>query len=147
MEFVKQATIDAPADRVWQILGPEFNEISNWSSFVEVSQQDPDLADGEGRVCEVQGMGDVREVLYEYDEDQQKLGFTVDSPKNPFFIQEAKNTWRVEPIGDDQSLVHIGVDVKMAPVFKQLMSGRMRKMMEKRADVIILDLKNYAEDA
>lgn len=146
MEFVKQMTIDAPADNVWKILGPEFNKISTWSSFLADSHQDPDLPVGEGGICEVKGMGDVRETLYEYDDMRQKLGFTVDSPKNPFFIQEAKNTCHVEPKGDDQSLVHVGVDVKLAPVFKQLMTGRTRGRIQKRADRMISDLKSYAED-
>ena len=67
MELTKQMTVNASADKVWKIVGTDFNDISEWASPVLDSHANPDLAPGEkGRVCEVKGAGQVIENIYDY---------------------------------------------------------------------------------
>ena len=146
MELTRQTTINASADKVWKILGADFNNISEWASFVLESKADPDLPDGGGRVCQVAGFGATTESLYEFDDQRRKLGFTFVGKKNPFFMKEIKNGWQVEPKGEDQAVVHTDIQVKLMPVFKQLLSGPMSKMMGKRAEKILSELKYFSEN-
>ncbi|KAA3642373.1 MAG: SRPBCC family protein [Chloroflexi bacterium] len=146
MELTKEIMVNAPADKVWKIVGADFNEISEWSSFVITSEQNPGLPDGGGRVCDVKGFGETVETLYEYDDEQRELAFTLEGGGTPFFMREVKNSWHIEPDGEDKSRVQIGVQAELMPVFKQLMTGRLTKVMEKRADVILGELKYFAEN-
>ena len=66
MQFSKQITVNASAERVWKIIGEDFNDISEWSSFVLTSEANPDVPEGGGRVCNVKGVGDVVENIFEY---------------------------------------------------------------------------------
>ena len=42
-----------------------------------------------------------------------------------FKMKRIENMWRVEPQGDNQSTVQLGVDVTLLPVFKQLLGGKL----------------------
>ncbi len=147
MEIQRQITVNIPADRVWKIVGTDFNDVSQWASFVQTSQANPDLAEGElGRVCDVNGFGKVVENIFQYDDKRQELAFTLEAEKNPFFMQRIENSWHVEPLGDDHATVTVGIRVQLMPVFKQLLSGKLRKVMSKRADSILAELKYFAEN-
>ena len=145
MEFEKQITVNASADKIWKILYTDFNEIKDWSSFVQQSTQNSEVADGAGRVCEVRGEGDVIENITEVDEKKRDLAYTVESKGNPFFIQKAVNSFHIEANGKGQAIVTTGVQITLAPVFKQLLNARLSKRMQKRADKLLGDLKKFGE--
>jgi hypothetical protein len=92
MNFTKQVTINASADKVWEIIGTNFNDISEWSSFVITSEANPDVEPGAGRVCHVKGAGEVVENLFQFDDNQRELAFTLEGSKNPFFMQRIENS-------------------------------------------------------
>ncbi len=146
MNVTRQVTVNAPADKVWSILGTDFNKISEWASFVIDSEGIPDLPSGSGRVCQVKGSGEVKETIYKYDEDDRELAFILEGKKIPFFMQKIDNTWRVTPQGDDRAELQVNVDLTVMPVFKQLMSGLLSKQMGKTADSILGELKYFAEN-
>jgi len=146
MEFERKATINASADKVWKIIGTDFNDISEWASPVLESHAIPNLPEGSGRVCNVEGAGKVIEALFEYDDKKQALAFTLDGEKNPFFFKRVENHWRVEPKGDNQSVAYFGVKIELLPVFKQLLSGRLKSKLQVRADHFVGELKYFAEN-
>ena len=146
MEFNRQVTINASADKVWKIVGTDFNNISEWASPVLESHAIPDLPPGSGRVCNVKGVGKVVEALYEYDDERRTLAFTLESEKNPFFFQKVENIWRIEPKGDNQSVAHFDVRIKLMPVFAQLLSWILKKRLGKRAESFVSELKYFAEN-
>lgn len=146
MNFTKTVTINTSADKVWQIVGTDFNDVAQWASPVLESHANPDLPEGEkGRVCQVKGVGRVVENIYHYDESQRELAFTLQGEKNPFFMKEIKNIWRVEPNGNDRANVHMTVDITLMPVFKQLLTSRLNKALSQRADGFLNELKQFAE--
>jgi carbon monoxide dehydrogenase subunit G len=145
MEFRKQITINKSADDVWKIVGTDFNEVSDWSSFVITSNGDNPPAVGEARVCDVNGMGQVVETIYHFDADKRELAFTLEGSRNPFFMKRIENEWNVRSQSDGQSTVDLGVNIDLMTPFKQLMSGRLKKMMGKRADFLLNELKQHAE--
>ena len=145
MQFTKQVTINASADKVWEILGTQFNNISEWSSLVVTSNAIPNLPEGSGRICHVKGFGETVEKLTDFDNQRREFTFTLESAKTPFFLKNIANTWRVEPQGENRSVVTVSPDVNLMPVFSQLMGGMMRKQLEKTSDIILSELKHFAE--
>ena len=146
MEYSTQVTVNASAEKVWKIIGTDFNDISEWASFVITSEANPDLPEGGGRVCNVKGAGEIYETIYQYDDADRNLAFTVQGGINPFFIRKIENSWAVEPKGENQSVVHMGVNVKMLPVFEQVMRFPLTKVFKKRAGIILDELKYFAEN-
>ncbi|MEM7035198.1 MAG: SRPBCC family protein [Chloroflexota bacterium] len=146
MEFEKTATVNSSADKVWNIVGNNFNEISAWASPVLDSHANPDVPEGGGRICNVKGAGQVVETIYHYDDQARELGFILEGEKIPFFMKKIDSQWSVKPAGDDQSEVTVRAKVTLMPVFSQLMSGMLRNQMGKQAQGIIDDLKYYVEN-
>ena len=146
MEIKRQVTVNASADKVWKILGTDFNNISEWASSVLESKAIPDLPPGSGRVLNVKGLGEVVETIYKYDDDKRELAFILEGKKMPFFMRKTDSTWRVKPQGDERSGLEVQFDVTVMPVFKQLMSGMISKGMAQRADGLLSELKYFAEN-
>lgn len=146
MEIKRQKAINVSADKLWKIVGTDFNDISEWATYIETSYANPDLAPGQkGRVCQVTGYGEVTETLTAFDDQQRKLEFVFESKKNPFFVKNIDYMWQVKPKGEDQSELFVDVDMQLMPVFKQLLSGMMTKMLTERTDMVIDQLKYFAE--
>ncbi len=146
MEIKRQVTVNASADKVWKILGTDFNNMSEWSSFVLESKAIPDLPPGSGRVLNTKELGEVVETIYKYDDDKRELAFILEGKKMPFFMRKIDSTWRVKPQGDARSVLEVQFDVTVMPVFKQLMSGMISKGIAKRTDGLISELKYFAEN-
>ena len=145
MNVHRELTINASADRLWQILGDDYAKVGEWTTQVLSSQPNPDLRVGEGRVCVTDGFGDAKETLTQYDEQKRELAYVATIEKMPFFVKEMANAWRVEPKGESRSIVHMDMNGKLLPVFKQIMTRPMSKQLAKSADLFLRDLKYYAE--
>ena len=147
MKFTVKETVSAPADKVWEIVGANFNDISEWASPVLTSKANPDLASGEkGRICDVKGVGQVFETIQNYDDNKRELTFTFVAKKLPFFIKNVESTWGVKELGSNQTEVSTTGDVTLMPVFSQLMGGMLRKMMSKQTSSIQGELKYFVEN-
>ena len=146
MEFTRKTTVNVSADKAWEIIGADFNEVSQWASAVITSEANPDLDPGEkGRICNVKGTGHVVENIYAYDDEERELAFTLEGQKIPFFMRKIDNKWSVKPLGPNQSEVQVTGNITLMPVFSQLMSGMLKKQMGKFADGLLDEFKFYAE--
>lgn len=146
MEVTQQVTVNASADKVWKILGDDFNDVSQWANPVLDSHAIPDLPEGSGRVCQGKGAGEVVETIHHYDDQNRELAFFLEGKKIPFFMRKIDNTWSVKPKGANQSELQVHVDVTLMPVFKQLMSGMLSKQLTKQADGFLSELKYFTEN-
>jgi hypothetical protein len=100
-------TIDAPADRVWEVIGPGFARIGEWASVIPASREAPGPdgparaagASVAGRVCTtgVRLVPRVTETLIAYDQAGRTL--TYQAGNLPGFVAFARNTWTVIPAG------------------------------------------------
>lgn len=145
MNVERQVTINASADKVWDIVGTKFNDIAKWASFVYESHGNPDLEPGEGRVCETQ-FGPVVENMKAFDATQRTLTHTILGQSTPPFMKDILNIWKIEPQGEGQSLITFGIEARVLPPFKQLLSGRLKKRFGKQAEGYINELKYFAEN-
>ncbi len=146
MQVTRQTTVNTSVDKVWQILGTDFNNVSEWAGTVLESNAIPDMPAGSGRLCNIKGLGKTVEKLTSFDDDQRKFSFTFENSKIPFFVKKIENTWSVTPKGNDQSVVQVNADVNLMPVFSQLLDGMMGKQMGKGAEGLLGELKYFAEN-
>ena len=89
----KTDTINASAERVWEILSDEFADVGSWASVVDHSQAHtkaaaPAGATAGGRTCEVPGFGFTDERFTRYDEANKTFSFSVEAEKIPGLLQE-----------------------------------------------------------
>ncbi len=145
MQVKRELTINASADKLWQIIGEDYNNVGDWTSEVPSSKPNPDLPAGEGRVCSTSGFGDAKETITEYDERRRALSYVAEVEKMPFFVRQMGNSWRIEARDDNRSVVHMHLKGDLLPVFSQLMGPIMKRQLAKSADTILEELKYYAE--
>lgn len=146
MEFTRKTTIDAPADKVWDILGNGYSNIGDWTSQVLESHGPEKVRAGDARVCQTPGFGDTLETLVAYDDAEREFAFSLKGERQPFFMRQIVNTWSVESNGSGQSDAQVHVRVKLLPGFEQLIGGKMLPRLQKRGDGILEELKYFAEN-
>ncbi|MEM7113499.1 MAG: SRPBCC family protein [Chloroflexota bacterium] len=145
MEVIRQLNVNAPATRLWEILAENYDRVGEWTSEITQSASNPDLNVGEGRVCTTPGFGDVKETITAYDEKRRQFSYAAEISSFPFFVKDVGNSWRVEEKGINRAVVHMHMNAKLLPIFAQLMGPVMKRQMGKAADVILEELKYYAE--
>ncbi len=145
MDVIRQLKVNAPAERLWQILAENYDRVGEWTSEIAHSTHNPDLPVGEGRVCTTPGFGDVKETITTFDESEREFSYAAEISTFPFFVKGVSNTWHVEADGSNRSIVHMHIRANLLPVFAQLMGPVMKRQMAKSGDIILEELKYYAE--
>lgn len=146
MDVIRAITINAPAEKPWKILADDYDKVGEWTSEVESSTPNLDLPQGQGRVCATPGFGDAKETITEFDKTRRTFSYKAELATMPFFVREFRNSWRVEPKGGTQSVVHVHMTANLMPIFGQLMGSIMKKQIVKSIDVSLEELKYYAEN-
>ena len=145
MQFTVSTEIDASPDKVWAILGDDYSNIFKWTSQVESSHGPEQVGVGDARVCVTPSFGDTTETVVSYDAAGREFAFELKGEKQPFFIRDIVNTWSVESDGNGNSITTINANIDLLPVFEQLMAGRMEKRLRNQGDILLEELKYYAE--
>ena len=146
MDVIRTLTVNAPAEKLWKILADDYDKVGEWTSQIESSTPNPDLPVGQGRVCVTPGFGDAKETITAFDEERRSFSYTAELASMPFFVREVGNSWRVEPKGNNQSVVHMHITGRLLPVFAQVMGPIMKKQMARTADILLEELQYYAEN-
>jgi hypothetical protein len=147
MEFSKKIIVNAPADKVWDILGKDFANIGTWSSAVFKSVANDALPSVNnsavgGRYCDT-SFGKISEEFIAYDDDKKTFSFKgVFSSK---MFHSVVNSTGVTAINDNKTEVHFGPNIKLSFI-GMLMSPMIRMMLGKAVDSILADLKYYVEN-
>ncbi|MEM7799405.1 MAG: SRPBCC family protein [Chloroflexota bacterium] len=145
MNVTRAVEIKASASTLWRILAEEYDQVGEWTTQIEASSPNPDLPQGEGRVCVAPGFGDIKETITYFDEKTREFSYEAEISSFPFFVKEMGNSWRVEPKGNNRAVVHMNLKGRLLPVFAQIMGPIMRRQLAKSADTILSELKYYAE--
>jgi hypothetical protein len=103
-ELSVDLVVAAPADRVWDVIGPGFDRIGEWATAIPASTAiptdppAPGPAPVAGRVCQtgIRLVPQVVETLVAYDDSHRTL--TYEASGLPAFVTVARNTWTVVPI-------------------------------------------------
>ena len=150
MQIKQQITINTSADKVWEILGPQYANVFEWVSAVNYSQGRnnspvPLSAPCSGRVCETE-LGPFEETITHYDERNMSLAYSAQGEKMPFFVKQLSNSWKVIPLGTDRTKVTMCAEISIMPVFRLVMGPMMRLQMGGILKNAVEELKYYAEN-
>ena len=151
MTVSKTVQINAPADRVWDVLAHQFYDADKWASSISHSaphEAGPATGDSplaqNGRACET-SLGPFRETIQDYDERARRIGYSAEGDKMPFFVKHLQNNWAVTPTGAGHSRVDMALEARLLPVFAQLMGPVLKRQFAKVAGEATEELKHYVE--
>lgn len=149
MNIQKTVTVNASAERVWDILGPNYERAGDWASSVFVSRARPGTpavagAPVAGRTCETT-LGPFTESVVDYDETRRRIAYSASGAKMPGFVRSLVNAWTVTPAGPDRATVTMELNADIAQPFRLAMGWVMRRQFDRVLGESIDDLKVYAE--
>ena len=149
MQIKQQVTINASADKVWEIVGSQYGQVSDWISAVHFSEESksagaPHHAPVSGRVCETD-LGPFKETVTRYDAENRSLAYTAQGDKMPFFVKQMSNAWQITPLDNHSAKVEMCLEVSILPVFNLVMGPIMRLQMGGILKNAVEELKYYAE--
>ncbi len=147
MKFSKQITVNASAEKVWDILGRDFANISVWSTAVSHSIANDKLASVNnspvgGRFCDT-SFGKISEEFTAYDDAKKTFSFKGVFDSRMF--KSVINTSGLTSIDENTTEVSFGPNIELSFI-GTLMYPMIRMMLSKAVDVILDDLKYYVEN-
>ena len=148
MKISKTINIDAPADQVWDILGPNYVNAGEWASSVYMSHARSGTAKVEaapvaGRVCQT-SLGPFTETIEAYNAQRRHVAYSATGDKMPGFVKSLVNSWTVRSEGS-RSQVDMELTVDIAFPFNFLMGPLMRLQFGKVLREATEELQHYAE--
>lgn len=143
--------INASADKVWEILGPNFLSISEWGTGILTSVNNPqadiqfEKAPAGGRFCEVKGFGKFEELILHYSHTDKEITWSADSPKIPAFVKGLQNAFKIDDLGPNKSKISSNLTADLTGIMGSLLGGKLKSNFEKTIHVFLSDIKIYAE--
>ena len=151
MELHIETEINAPADKVWQILAHQFGDMADWTTTLSESRV-VDASDYPNFKAAPTAPVPAREttssfakaveIITEYDEEKKQL--TFDAVGLPPFMSSARNTQRVIAKGPNKSVVSFDFRIGLKHIFN-LMSPLLKSRFGKTMGGVQRELKVYAE--
>lgn len=136
---------------MWQVIGPGFDRIGDWASFIPhssaTSRAGPDAGGGlPGRTCEASlpGVPAVSEQLIAYDDDRKELTY-VAARGLPRFVAAATNTWRVDAETPESSTVSVAATLQGTGLIGRALCTAMVPMLLLVGRVTLRDLAHFVE--
>ncbi len=147
MNFTKQVSVNASADKVWDVLGRDFANIGVWSTAVSNSVANDELPSVNnspvgGRVCET-SIGKISEEFTAYDDANKTFSFK--GVFGSMLFKSVTNTAELKSIDENTTVVHITPDIKLS-FFGTLMFPIIKMQLSKLTDQVLDDLKYYVEN-
>ena len=125
MNVEQKTTINVSADALWKIIGTDFANVKDWAERMLDSRQGDDLGEMGGRYVTTVEYGEATETLYLFDEENRELAYSVEGNLPPV-IADVTTAWRVEPDGDERSIVINTFTAKMLqPEMEEMIHGRL----------------------
>lgn len=150
MRLSGEVTIEAPADRVWEIAGHQFGSIGEWATAIEASRPDgphagQTAAPVAGRACEtgMRSFPTVSERIVAYDETNKTLTYVATGL--PRFVREARNRWQISAAGPWRAHARFDGVLELHGVTGLLVAIPLRLWMLRVTKAVLDDLKHYAE--
>ena len=158
-QITAQLRIDAPAGRVWEVIGPGFARIGDWASVIPASAPVPVPAATlgpaagppaaiaappvQGRVCMTGSrmLPQVTELLVAYDPVGRTL--TYQASGMPAFVTLARNTWAVIPDGESACLVILAAQFRARGLPGLLARSVVAIQSRRNARLLQADLRHY----
>lgn len=141
-------TIDASAERLWEILVEEFTDVASWASGLDASGANPNLPASEGddptgRSCVVPGLGATDERITVFDPAKRTFGYSVQAERIPSFVHGMENVWTLVPRGPERTEVRQVLQAEVRGI-GNVVRPMMRLQFGRLLGAIQEDLRAYA---
>ena len=148
-ETLTSEVINVSADLLWSICR-EFDKTAEWTSTLNHSygtgEPQHEGATCSSRTCETNiGKGNkVVEELTMFSDEKKELAYNL-TEGAPGFITLANNHWKIIDIDSNQSKIEMSITMHMKKFAGFFLSGLITKEMKKQVNIVLDELKIYAE--
>ena len=147
MKFSKDITINAPAEKVWDILGHKFTDVHQWARSIPHSTVNPhaERVNGSpvgGRLCDT-SIGNISEEFTAHDEEGMTFSFKG-VIKSVMFTRVVSSN-KVVSVDADTSKVIVTPQIDLTLLGK-LMYPLIKLNLNKTVNEVLADLKYFAEN-
>jgi DNA-binding beta-propeller fold protein YncE len=147
MKFSKRIIVNAPAEKVWEVLGSDFVNVGNWATLVTHSEVNTEASVVNnspvgGRLCNT-SIGKISEEFTAYDD--QDMSFSFKGVITSIMFTSVISSNKVSAIDDNTSevLATPHIDLTFLGI---LMSPLIRLQLSKAVSGGLNDLKYYVEN-
>lgn len=150
MDLHNEIVIEAPAERVWHVLGERFMHVGEWAAPIMSSCPvgAAELAVGVTRACDVAPFGPVqagvvKERLTAF--EPARMSFEYEALEGmPAFVVRAVNRWRVERIDASRSRLRIHATLTLRGPMR-LLGFVVRWQLQSGGARVAEELKHFVE--
>ena len=149
MRVQMSRTVDAPIERVWEIVADRYVDAGAWASAVYASSARPGApvapgAPAMGRVCQT-SLGAFTETIEAWDPAARMLTYSATGDRMPGFVRNLRNTWTLAPLGGGRTEARVALSADIAFPFNVLMGWLMKRQFRSAIGDTLDDLAAYAE--
>ncbi len=151
MELHIETEINAPAEKVWEIIAHQFGDMADWTKTLSESRVVDADKYSEFKAAPTapvparettSSFAKAVEIITAYSEKQMEL--TFDAAGLPPFMSYARNTQRIISKGSNKSVVSFDFHIGLKHIFN-LMSPLLKSRFRKTMGGVQRELKFYAE--
>ena len=148
MKIKKNAIINQPIENVWEVLGDQFGEISNWASVISESK--------------VFGDSKLKGLNYSQRETNTTQGITVQemtsfNPKQyslsykgisgtPFFIKSTNAKWSLSKKNEGSTQLNMSIDIQTKGILGFILGPVVKLKLGKLGGGLVEELKYFLEN-
>lgn len=150
-DIKKTIEVKTNASKTWDVIGPNFLNISDWARGVNKSwnnesvQKINENAPAGGRYCDLARFGKFDERIIHFNEEKYEITWSATGEKLPKFILRLQNALNVEKIDEYRCRITANISADLIGVRGFLMSSILKKNFSKTFDGFLHDWKTYAE--
>ncbi|MEX0299310.1 MAG: SRPBCC family protein [Kordiimonas sp.] len=111
MNKVFEIELNISAEQAWVAVGEKFGETGQWTSLLDSSYLEGQLAPGGYRVC-MQKNKKLTERITQFDPENMKLEYELIDGRPPI-VQSAGNSWSIMSLGSKCCLVSMRPEISM----------------------------------
>ena len=144
-ELTRQVTVDAPKERVWEVLA-DFGGVSNWAPTITESRSLTEANEGVGaeRTCDHVKMGTLEERIVEWEEGERYAYIVTKGLPMP--MKSLKNDWSAASAnGATRVDLRMVFETKFGPLGTMMEAMMLRRMMRKEMGISLAGLKYHVE--
>jgi hypothetical protein len=151
LKIEQTAELNVSASKAWEIVGPNFVQVSAWGRGILESWNNESLktkienAPAGGRFCKVIGFGEVDEQILHYDDKKLEITWSAKSPKFPGFLSGVTNEVKVTQKDDNSCVVSSNISADVSGVAGFFLVFPLKLNFTKVMKGFISDWKSYAE--
>lgn len=151
IDIKESIEVNTSADKAWEIIGPNFLNISKWGRGVNKSWDNETIspsfegAPAGGRYCDLGKFGKADERIVHYDQIKKEISWSAEIDKMPSFLVGLQNALKVEVLSENTCKVSSNLTADLKGLRGSLLGGPIKGNFSKLVKGFLKDWKTYSE--